>query len=227
MEPTIVLGAGGHAKVIIEVLRESGAYQPVGCLGQLPESCHDLLGVPVLGNDDQLDAIRARGIQYAFVAIGDNRVRHLLIERVRRAGFRLAQAISPRATISPSAQLGDGVVVMPGAHVGTETRLGDGVIVNTRAIVDHDGRLENCVHIGPGAALAGNVHVGELAFIATGSSVIPHMHIGARTIVGAGSVVVRDLPSDVVAYGSPARPQRTLTPASSATSSSSQLRMAS
>lgn len=227
MEPTIVLGAGGHAKVIIEVLRESGAYRPIGCLGHVPESCHDLLGVPVLGDDEQLDAIRARGVQYAFVAIGDNRVRHLLIERVRRAGFRLAQAISPRATVSPSAQLSDGVAVMPGAHVGTETRLGEGVIVNTRAVVDHDGCLEACVHIGPAAALAGNVHVGEQAFVATGSSVIPHMRIGARTIVGAGSVVVRDLPSDVVAYGSPARAQRSLSPASSATSCSSKLRMAS
>lgn len=227
MEPTIVLGAGGHAKVIIEILRESAAYQPIGCLGQMPENCHDLLGVPILGNDDQLDVIRARGIQYAFVAIGDNRVRQMLIERVRRAGFRLAQAISPRATISPSAQLGDGVAIMPGAHVGTETRLGEGVIVNTRAVVDHDGLLGSCVHIGPAAALAGCVHVGEQAFIATGSSVIPHRRIGARTIVGAGSVVVRDLPSDVVAYGSPARPQRSLTPATSTTSCSSKLRMAS
>ncbi len=83
MYPTILLGAGGHAKVVIEILRETHRYRPVGCLGQPPEGCHDLLGVPVLGNDDLLGDLHRQGIEHAFVAIGDNRLRQLLIDKVR------------------------------------------------------------------------------------------------------------------------------------------------
>lgn len=226
MYPTILLGAGGHAKVVIEILRETHRYRPVGCLGQPPEGCQELIGVPVLGNDDLLGDLRRQGIEHAFVAIGDNRLRQLLIDKVRRAGFQLVNAISRQASVSASAVLGEGIAIMPGAHVGTETRLEDGVILNTRSVVDHDGVLGECVHIGPGAILAGSVTVGAQAFVATGSSVIPHMRIGARSIVGAGSVVVRDIPADVVAYGSPALARRPLGASAPPVSVTSKMRRA-
>ena len=210
MQKTIVLGSGGHAKVVIEILREVGLYEPVGCVALCPPENHELLGVPYLGSDDDLTAIWQQGTRCAFVAIGDNHLRQVLLDRVRQIGFQIATAVSRSACVSPSARLGRGIAIMPGSIVGADSTVGEGSILNTKASVDHDGALGKCCHIGPGATLAGNVQVGDLAFIATGSTVIPDVGIGPNSIVGAGSVVVRDVPADVVAYGVPAETRRTI-----------------
>lgn len=212
MQPTVVLGSGGHAKVVIELLREGKLFEPVGCVGPAHDAPLDLLGVPYLGDDDVLPQVRAQGIRTAFVALGSNQLRMKLLRQVRQLGFELANAISQSATISSSCRLGRGIAIVSGAHLGPDTFVGDGVIVNSHASVDHDGRLEEGCHVGPGATLAGCVTIGAGAFIATGASVIPDCRVGSRSIVGAGAVVVRDIPEDVVAYGVPARPQRSLSP---------------
>ena len=206
----LFLGSGGHAKVIIEILRDAGLYEPVGCAAPNASTGSSLLGVPILGNDDCLAELRQLGIGCAFVAGGDNRLRQRLMRRVLELGFELAHAVSPSAIISPSARLGAGIAIMPGTSIGPDTEVADGVIVNSHASVDHDGVLGECCHIGPGATLAGCVTVGPQAFVATGSSVIPGVTIGDGSLVGAGSVVVRDIPPHVIAYGTPARCQRAL-----------------
>jgi UDP-perosamine 4-acetyltransferase len=169
-----------------------------------------VLGVPYWGDDNQLPRLYADGIRCAFVALGSNQLRAKLMHVVCDLGFELANAISRTATISSSCRLGRGIAVMSHANLGPDSYIGDGVIVNSHASIDHDGRLGHCCHIGPGATLAGCVTVESGAFVATGASVIPECRIGARSIVGAGAVVVADIPSDVVAYGVPARPQRSL-----------------
>lgn len=210
MQPTIIIGGGGHAKVVIEVLRAAGVYEPIGCLDLHPPALGNVAGAPYLGTDEQMPNLYRSGVRCAIVALGDNLVRQVLLDRVLQVGFRLATAVSPMATISPSASLGRGIAVMPGAVVGPDVTIGDGCILNTNASIDHDSQLGHCCHIGPGATLAGRVTVGDLAFVATGSSVIPETMIGANSIVGAGSVVVRDIPDYVVAYGVPAHVHRTI-----------------
>ena len=210
MQKTIILGSGGHAKVIIEVLHEVGLYEPVGCLAPTAPDDKELLGIPYLGPDRELPKLYQSGVRSVFVALGDNLLRQVLLKHVCQIGFQLATAVSRSAHISRSAQLGRGIAIMPGAIVGSETKVGDGAIVNTKASVDHDGILGTCCHLGPGATLAGNVEVGDLAFVATGSSIIPEIKVGANSIVGAGSVVVNDVPHDVVAHGVPAEVRRTI-----------------
>lgn len=208
MQKTIILGSGGHAKVIVEILREAGLYDPIGCLAPEPPSAGHVSGISYVGGDELLPQLYESGVRTCFVALGDNPLRQMLMERAKELGFYLATAVSRYANVSPSASLGRGIAIMPGANIGPDTVVGDGVIVNSNASVDHDGQLEQYCHVGPGTTLAGNVTVGELAFVATGSTVIPEVTIGARSIIGAGSVVIRDLPSDVVAYGVPAEAQR-------------------
>jgi len=203
-EPVVIVGSGGHAKVVIELIRAEGRYQVKGCTG-LGESGFVLGDVPILGTDSVLPAMLANGAKKAFVAIGDNHLRLRLLAQVLEMGFELINAVSPNAVVSPSATLGRGIAIMAGAIINASAEIGDGAIINTNAGVDHDCRIGRGAHIGPGSTLAGNVEIGCESFLGVRTCVIPGIRIGSRAIVGAGSVVVRDIPDDVTAMGVPAR----------------------
>jgi UDP-perosamine 4-acetyltransferase len=202
-ENVIVLGAGGHAKVVIEILQANGEtvdYCVSGTRG--PDTC---AGVSVLEGDAHLPLLRQRGYCRAFVAIGSNAIRQRMAAVVRRVGFQLINAISPHAIISPSVRLGGGIAVMAGAVINAASVIDDLVIINTGATIDHDCHIATGVHIGPQCALAGNVTVGEGTFLGTGAKAIPGIQIGRRGTVGAGAVVIRNIPDGAVAVGVPAR----------------------
>jgi len=209
LTPVIVIGAGGHAKVVIELIREVGDYDVVSIVDADPRPRH-MLGAAVVGDDSVLPRLRREGIGHVFVAVGDNRRRVEIARRVEAQGFRLINAISRRAAVSPSVQLGSGVAVMAGAVINAETRIGDLVVVNTNAGVDHDCTLGEGAHIGPGSALAGRVDVGRLAFLGVGTRAIPGVSIGENAVIGAGACVVCDIPPNVLAYGAPAKVIRRL-----------------
>lgn len=204
-----VIGAGGHAKVVIDVLRAQG-QQVEACLvtgpkATAPETCN---GVPVRhvgAMADALTVLAALGLERAFVAVGDNAIRQSLSLELAAAGVVLPNAIDPRAIIAPSVRLGQGVLVMPGAIINADTDIADGVIINTGACIDHDCQIGAFAHIAPACALAGGVRVGALGFCGIGARVIPGIMLGARVLVGAGAVVTCDLHDGVRAVGVPAR----------------------
>lgn len=188
------MGAGGHARVCLEALADSG-FELAGCVSS------DGAGVvglpcPVLGTDADLAAIAAReGATHLFVAVGDNRAREAIIARCRATGLPLATAISRFAMVSPAAIVGEGVLVAAGAVLNPSAVVGDGVIVNTRASIDHDCIVGACAHIAVGVSLAGGVKVGERAMLGIGSVVLPLCTVGDDAVVGGGAVVVRDVPA--------------------------------
>ena len=201
----LVVGAGGHARVCIEALLDSG-YEVVGCVSR------DGTGVPglpcpVVGTETDLVAVAATvGATHAFVAVGDNTAREVLAAHCAAARLPLVNAISRWAMISPSASLGNGVAVTAGAVVNAAAVLADGVILNTRASADHDCVIGAFAHVSVGVSLGGGVIIGERAFIGIGATVLPARHIGHDAVVGGGAVVVRDVhPGDTVA-GVPAAP---------------------
>lgn len=198
----VVIGAGGHAKVCIEILRAMG-HAVALCVGASDSGTH-CLGVPVVQGDETLARLRAEGYERAFVAIGSNQGRDRLVRTARQHGFQLVNAISPAALISPSALIGHGVAIMAGAVINAQAVIEDGAIVNTGATVDHDCHIGYCSHVAPQCGLAGAVRVGELAFLGIGCKVIPSVSIGARATVGAGGVVICDIDADEVAVGVPA-----------------------
>jgi UDP-perosamine 4-acetyltransferase len=203
----IGIGAGGHAKVVLDILRLMNEYRVVGlldpnCVGE------SVGGVPVLGGDELLPRLHAEGVAVAFIGVGgvgDNTLRIKLFEKVQAAGFTFINAIHPAAVLAPSVQLGEGISIMAGAIVNPDTRIGDNVIINTGAIVEHDCEIAAHAHISPGAVLCGGVRVGMGAHIGAGATVRQYVTVGERAVVGAGAVVIKDVPPGVAVVGVPAR----------------------
>jgi UDP-perosamine 4-acetyltransferase len=164
-----------------------------------------VLGVPVVGDDARLEKVRREGIDHVAVALGDNALRQSLGDRAVQLGFALATAVSTRTSISPTARLGEGVVVLAGAVVNADAVVERLAIVNSGAVVEHDVRLGAAAHLGPGGILAGGVEVGERAFVGAGATVIPGVKIGRDARIGAGDCVVDGIPAGVLALGVPAR----------------------
>jgi len=177
-------------------------HEPSCCLTILPGR-DPILGVPVLGEAEYLASVRGR---WAFaVAVGNNHARRAIDVRMRdRGGFPIS-LISRRCWIAPSAEIGEGTLVMPSACVNADASVGAGAIVNTGAVVEHDCRVGDFVHVAPNATLAGSVTVDDEAMIGLGASVLPGVRIGAKAIVGAGSVVRADVPAGETVVGVPAR----------------------
>lgn len=199
----VIVGAGGHAKVCIELLRAMGT--PVACCIGGEDSGESCLGVPVFKGDDHLARLRQEGHAFAFVAIGSNALRQRLASAAKALGYELVNAISPTAVVSPSVRLGKGIAIMAGAVVNADTSIADLAIINTSASVDHDGDIGEAAHIAPQCGLAGNVTVAARAFLGVGCKVIPGVSIGTDVVAGAGSVIISDIASNTRIAGVPAK----------------------
>lgn len=202
----LLYGAGGHGKVIADMIEKGGTYAFAGFVDD--HKTGTFFGHPVLGTGKDLASLHAKGIATAVISIGDAAARLDAQQRSKKAGFAIATIAHPSAQIARGATLGEGTVVMPHAVIGPDTRTGVACIINTAATVDHDCTLGDGVHVSPGAHLAGGVIVGGETHVGIGSCVKEGITIGERVILGAGSVVVESLPDDCTAYGVPAKPVR-------------------
>jgi len=203
----VVVGAGDHAKVVVETLWSIGNFEVVGLVDP-SFTCTEVLGLFVLGGDELLPGLLQQDVSAAIIAIGSNSKRQQIGQSLLKMGFVLPPVIHPSAHISPSATIGQGTIVMPRAVVGTLSIVNELAIINTGAIVEHDNNIGNAAHIAPGAALAGRVQVGDRALVGVGSAVRPGISIGSDSVVGVGSAVVEDVPSGKTVAGSPARELR-------------------
>lgn len=207
MERVIIIGAGGHAKVVAEILRLSSKYEITGLLDSALVG-KKIGGFPVLGGDELLPSLRADGVLAAFVGVGgtgDNLPRMKIFKKVSAMGFTFANAIHLSAILSDSVKLGQGIAVMARAVINPDAEIGDNVIINTGAIIEHDCKIEAHVHISPGAVLCGAVRVGMGAHIGAGATIRQNISIGECAVVGAGAVVVKDVGANTVVVGTPAR----------------------
>jgi UDP-perosamine 4-acetyltransferase len=203
------IGAGGHARVIMDILSELPWIQVVGLVEWvLPWIEKVAEEEKILGNEAMLPDLLERGVGTAFIGIGgvgDNGPRAKAFYRVLGLGFDIIGAIHPRAVVARTASLGRGVSIMAGAVVNPGAVIGDNVILNSNCTVEYGCVIGDHVHIAPGATLSGEVQVGQLSHIGTGASVRQGTRIGERAVIGAGSVVVSDVPDGALVVGAPAR----------------------
>ena len=209
----VIIGAGGHGKVVLDILRAAGKYEPVGFVDASPQRAGTMVGgLPILGPANVLPKLRQQKIHAAIVAIGDCRARHQYAQMLLEQGFELLNAIHPTASVSPTAVLGRNIVIAPQAAVCTEAKLADSVIVNTGAVIDHECDIGPSAHICPGVHLAGRVRIGAGAWIGLGANVIQCLSVGEFATVGAGAAVIRDVPPYATVVGVPARVIKTASP---------------
>jgi sugar O-acyltransferase (sialic acid O-acetyltransferase NeuD family) len=206
MDRIVVIGGGGHAKVLISVLKKSG-YEVTGYTDRQDRG--SILGILHLGDDVILpEMIRNHGHCKAIIGIGkidisDMRVR--LQQELSAIGFDFPVIISPRAVVNEEVVLGNGTVVFDGVVVNSGTELGQGCIINTNSTVEHDCRIGYNAHIAPGVTLSGGVTIGNNCMIGTGANVIQYVSICDCCLIGAGSTVVKDITIAGTYVGNPAK----------------------
>ena len=206
-----VYGAGGHGKVVADILASRGE----GDLAGFVDDCRELwgtrvMGFPVFGDGEWL----RREAEYSRVAVaggvGDGPARRRIAERCAAWGVEILTVVHPRAMVSRTARLDHGTVVMAGAVINADAGVGLGAIVNSGAVVEHDAEVGDFAHVAPRAAMGGASRLGAFSHLGMGAVVLERVCVGSHSIVGAGAVVVEDLPDGVVAMGVPARIHRRL-----------------
>lgn len=212
MKPKLLLiGAGGHCKVVLDTLIYNKEYEVSGIIDLKDSVGSRVFGVPVIGVDLDLPRLRRSGIKRCFIAvgsIGSPQPRIRLYNIAKKSGYIFPNLISPHAKVSCRAILGEGNYIAPGAIINAGAEIGNQCIINTGVIIEHDCKIGDFVHISPGSVLSGGVVVGCGSHVGTGSIIIHNVRIGAGTIIGAGSVVTKNISKDKIAYGNPCKERK-------------------
>lgn len=209
-EALVIWGATGHALVVEDIVRLTGEYVIAGYLDSLqPDRRGEAFGgATVLGGEEVLDDLPRNGVRNLILAFANGPAKLALARTAESRGFRFVTAIHPSASIAHTAEIGAGTVIRAQAVIGPQTRIGRHCIVGFGATISHDCTVGDGVHISSGANVAGETRIGNNAWIAIGANLVDGVSIGENTTIGAGSTVVRDIPGNVIAYGSPAKPVR-------------------
>ena len=206
-ERCVILGCGGHGRVVLDILANARQYDVVGFIDSNRAMVGRRIdGIEVLGQPGDLERIRDdRGVSRAIVAVGENGARRGLADRLEAMGFELINAIHPSANLARNVTLGRNIVIAAGGLVCAHCQIGDSVILNTGCIIDHETLIGTATHICPGARVAGRVTIESGAFVGIGATIIQHIRVGYEAVIGAGAVVIADVAPLSTVVGVPAR----------------------
>lgn len=203
----VLLGAGGHASVLAELIKAAGEYKIYGYFDPNMKKGLIIEGVPVLGSDGHLALVRKK-VRNACIAVGsihNTSVRRRLFKKAKSLGFKVPFLIHPRSIVASTVDLTEGAQIMAGVVLQPHCRIGENTIINTGSIIEHDCLIGSDVHICPGTVVSGGCSVEDGAFIGSGAVVIQGIKIGRNAVVGAGSVVIKDVPAGEKVCGVPAK----------------------
>lgn len=192
-EGITLYGAGGHCKVVLDILEASGINADK-VVDDSP-SGKSFMGLPMSLPSQEYDK--------AIITIGNCSIRKKIVEKITVKTY--LTAIHPSSVICKNVTIGEGTVVAHGAIIQSSAKIGRHCILNTRSSVDHDVIISDYVHVAPGTTICGGCKIGEGSWIGAGSVVKQGINIGKNCMIGAGSVVVKDIPDNVVAFGNPCR----------------------
>ena len=205
--PVIIIGAGGHTKVLIATLillrREI-----IGVMEANHEKQGGLLStIPIIGGDEAIKNYKPEGIELVngIGSAGSPHRRMEIYQKFKKQGYQFAGVVHPSAIVMSDVQFGEGVQIMAGAIIQPGVCIGDNAIINTGVILDHDCIIGEHTHIAPGAVLSGGVHIGVGSHVGTSATIIQGIQIGENSIIGAGAVVIKNIPAGSKAVGVPSR----------------------
>jgi|ERR1051325_1790853 UDP-perosamine 4-acetyltransferase len=208
-EKIILIGDGGHARVVADILEEIGSFEIIGGT-TIDDTRTSFLGYPVIGNDDILPLYFKKGIKRVAMGLGgftSNTLRKKVFNYAKGVGFEIITVIHPKAMVSRSAMVGEGSVLFAGAVLNTAAKVGSNCIIATGATIDHESSVGDHSLISAGVTIGANVEIGAETLCALGSKVISGKKIGMNVLVAAGGVVVNDIPAGQKVFGIPARPR--------------------
>jgi len=210
VEKIVLVGAGGHCKVIIDIIKSVGKYDIVGVADKAYAYGVEnfVLDIPIIGDDSILKELYISGVKNAFVCVGALQnivVRDNIYRELLALGFKIPVLIHKGAVVSPYANVASGTCVMAGSIINPGAYIEENCIINTGAIIEHDCKVQRNTHISPKACIAGGVNVGCNTHVGMGSSIIQTINIGNNVIIGAGAVVIKNIVDNVVAVGIPAK----------------------
>lgn len=204
----IIIGASGHAKVIIDIIERTKEYNIIGLIDSFKPSGTKIFNYKILGHEKDIPFLSAvHNFKHAIIAIGDNWTRKTIYEKINSIYPELeyVKAIHPKSIIGRNVKIGKGTVVMAGAIINSDARVGEFCIINTKASLGHDAELKKYSSLAPNATIGGNVKIGTCSAICLSASVIQDITIGKYSIIGAGSLVIRNIESYKMALGVPAK----------------------
>ena len=199
----ILIGGGGHCKVVISILKKLKIFEIVGIIDNYKVES-SIEGIKIIGIDNDLKDFFKSGIKNALITVGsikNNSKRYKLFTLAKNVGYNFPIIVSPYAIVDSSVSIGEGTVIMPGGIINIDSSIGKNCIINTGSIIEHDCKIGDYCHIAPGAHISGSVEIGELSFIGIGSSIIQGVKVGKNVTIGAGSAVIKDVPDNAVVVG--------------------------
>jgi len=204
----LLLGGGGHCKSIIDSLADCNDYAGIGIVDKSGSDHSSILGIPVVGFDEDLEKLKMEGYTDAFVSlgsIGNTSGRRRLFELIVSFGFEIPNIIDNTAIVSRNSTLGKGLFIGKHAVLNAGSTLEDGVIINSSATIEHDCIIGAFAHVSPGVVLCGNVTIGADTHVGAGCIIRQQVNVGNNVMVGMGSVVINNIAENTMAFGSPCR----------------------
>lgn len=203
IKPVIMLGNGGHAKVLTEIL----LYQGRKIIGYTAPCEKNICNIKYLGTDESVRNFDPYEIELvnAIGSTSSTSLREKLFYEFKSKGYFFSSVIHPSSIIDSTVKLGEGVQIMAGSVIQPFVEIADNTIINTSSSIDHECRIGKHCHISPGTTLSGGVLVGDGTHIGVGTTVIQNIKIGKNVLVGAGSLVIKDITDDKIVYGTPAK----------------------
>ncbi len=201
MRNLMIIGAGGHGRVIADIAQKLGVYKTIAFLDDGTQT--ESMGLKVIGKT--ADAEKYIATHDIFVAIGNSKIRAKFIERLLEKGASVPTLIHPNAVVGACVEIGVGTAVMAGAVINPCAKIGKGVIVNTCSSIDHDCVIGDYCHIAVGVRIAGTVHVGDNVFWGSGAVVKNNINVCNDCTIGAGAAVVKDITEKGTYVGVPAK----------------------